>query len=128
MHALSWEVEHTDEFEEWWNELAEEEQDTIDVAVGQLEDKGPVLGRPFVDQIKSSKHKNMKELIPPASDIRILFAFDPRRIAILLIGGNKAGEWWKWYVEFVPKADELFDEHLEILEKEADEAKHAENT
>jgi hypothetical protein len=128
MHALFWEVEHTDEFEEWWNELTEEEQDAIDVAVGQLEEKGPVLGRPLVDQIKSSKHKNMKELIPPASDIRILFAFDPRRMAILLIGGNKAGQWVKWYLEFVPKADELLDEHLEILKKEADEVRHAENT
>ena len=127
MHAL-WEVEYTDEFEEWWMELTEEDQDAIDVAIGQLEGKGPALGRPFVDLIKSSRHKNLKELIPLASDIRVLFAFDPRRTAILLIGGNKAGDWDKWYLDFVPKADALFDEHLEILEREVEEAKHAKDT
>jgi hypothetical protein len=63
----------------------------------------------------------MKELIPLASDIRILFAFDPRRIAILLIAGNKSGEWEEWYKTLVPKADRLFDEHLETLEREAAE-------
>lgn len=124
MHTLSWDIEHTDEFEEWWMELSEEDQEAIDVAVGQLETKGPTLGRPFVDQIKSSRHKNMKELIPLGSDIRILFAFDPRRIAILLIGGNKSGEWEQWYRTFVPKADKLFDEHLETLEKEAAETRN----
>ena len=127
-HALSWEVEYTDEFEEWWNDLEVDDQNAIFVAVAQLEDRGPALGRPLVDQIKSSKHKNMKELIPPASDIRVLFAFDPRRTAILLIGGNKAGEWDKWYEEFVPKADWLYDDHLQILKKEAEEAKHAKDT
>jgi hypothetical protein len=121
MHTLSWDIEHTDEFEEWWAELSEEDQEAIDVAVGQLETKGPTLGRPFVDQIKSSRYKNMKELIPLASDIRILFAFDPRRIAILLIAGNKSGEWEEWYKTLVPKADRLFDEHLETLEREAAE-------
>ena len=127
-HALSWDVEYTNEFEEWWNDLEVDDQDAIFVAVGQLEDRGPALGRPLVDQIKSSKYKNMKELIPPASDIRVLFAFDPRRTAILLIGGNKAGEWDKWYEEFVPKADRLYDDHLETLKKEAEEAKHAKDT
>jgi hypothetical protein len=58
----------------------------------------------------------MKELIPPASDIRVLFAFDPRRAAILLIGGDKGGEWSKWYDLMVPVADDLFDEHLRELE------------
>jgi hypothetical protein len=127
-HALSWDVEYTDEFEEWWNDLEMDDQDAIFVAVGLLADRGPALGRPLVDQIKSSKYKNMKELIPPASDIRVLFAFDPRRTAILLIGGNKAGEWDKWYEEFVPKADGLYDDHLETLKKEAEEAKHAKDT
>jgi hypothetical protein len=70
----------------------------------------------------------MKELIPLASDIRVLFAFDPRRMAILLIGGNKRGDWDRWYAEFVPKADELFDQHLEILEKEAREVDYAKDT
>jgi hypothetical protein len=71
-----------------------------------------------VDTIKQSRHKNMKELIPPASDIRVLFAFDSRRAAILLIGGDKSGEWNTWYDRMVPVADDLFDEHLRELESE----------
>lgn len=68
---------------------------------------------------KQSRHKNMKELRPGAGGaIRILFAFDPRRYAILLIGGDKAGRWNDWYEEFIPKADDLYDEHLETLRKE----------
>jgi hypothetical protein len=71
-----------------------------------------------VDTIKQSRHKNIKELIPPASDIRVLFAFDPHRAAILLIGGDKSGGWSTWYDQMVPVADNLFDEHLRELESE----------
>jgi hypothetical protein len=105
-----------------------EDQEAIDVAVEQLESKGPALGRPFVDQIELSRHKNMKELIPLGSDIRILFAFDPRRMAILLIGGDKSGQWDKWYERNVPIADKLLDEHLVTLRQEADKARHAKDS
>jgi hypothetical protein len=98
--------------------LAEEEQEAVTAAVNVLQRGGPSLGRPLVDTIKQSRHKNMKELIPPASDIRVLFAFDPRRAAILLIGGDKSGEWSTWYDRMVPVADDLFDEHLRELESE----------
>jgi hypothetical protein len=60
----------------------------------------------------------MKELRPPAGNIRILFAFDPRRMAILLIGGDKTGRWQEWYQEMIPVADRLYDEHLEELRRE----------
>lgn len=60
----------------------------------------------------------MKELIPPAGNIRILFAFDPRRVAILLIGGDKTGRWREWYDETIPVADRLYDEHLRTLREE----------
>jgi len=115
---MAWEVEYTDQFGEWWDNLAEEEQEAVTAAVNVLQRGGPNLGRPLVDTIKQSRHKNMKELIPPASDIRVLFAFDPRRAAILLIGGDKSGEWSAWYDRMVPVADELFDEHLRELESE----------
>jgi|SRR5579872_3235871 len=128
MHTLSWDVEYTDEFEEWWRTLSEEEQEVIDVAVEQLEVTGPTLGRPFVDQVKSSRHSRMKELIPLGSHIRILFAFDPRRTAILLIGGNKAGQWDKWYDRFVPVADKLYAEHMNMLKEGAKERRHAKDT
>lgn len=115
---MTWEVEYTDEFERWWVTLLDEEQDAIDAAVEKLEELGPALGRPLVDTIKQSRHKNMKELIPLISHIRVLFAFDPRRTAILLIGGSKEGQWGEWYDRMVPIADGLFDEHLRALREE----------
>jgi hypothetical protein len=115
---MAWEVEYTNQFGEWWDDLTEEEQEAVTAAVNVLQRGGPSLGRPLVDTIKQSRHKNMKELIPPASDIRVLFAFDPRRAAILLIGGDKSGEWSAWYDRMVPVADGLFDEHLRELESE----------
>src|SRR3954468_10815468 len=90
---MIWEVAYTDQFGEWWDSLGQEEQEAVTAAVNVLQRGGPSLGRPLVDTIKQSRHKNMKELIPPASDIRVLFAFDPRRAAILLIGGDTSGEW-----------------------------------
>jgi hypothetical protein len=113
-----WEVEYTDEFGAWWETLTDEEQETVADAVEALQRHGPVLGRPFVDTIKSSRHPNMKELRPRRGNIRILFAFDPRRIAILLIGGDKSGQWEEWYRRMIPIADRLYDEHLETLRKE----------
>ena len=84
----------------------------------QLELHGPTLGRPFVDSIQASRHRNLKELRPRRGNLRVLFAFDPRRMAILLLGGDKTGEWSEWYQRMVPLADDLYDEHLEALRKE----------
>jgi hypothetical protein len=112
-------VEFTDEFGEWWNSLSEEEQEDIDAVVGVLEEKGPSLRRPYAGPIVQSKHSHMKELIiqHAGRPYRVLFAFDPRRSAILLIGGDKTGN-ARWYDEFVPIADRLYDEHLLQLKKE----------
>ncbi len=79
-----WDVEFTDEFSAWWDTLSSDEQQSIDAAVRVLEHRGPGLGRPLVDNIQGSRHPNMKEL--RAGTIRVLFAFDPTRSAILLIG------------------------------------------
>jgi hypothetical protein len=116
---VAWEIEHTDEFEEWWNGLNEGEQDDVAALVGVLEEKGPSLRRPHVGAIVTSRHANMKELIiqHAGRPYRVLFAFDPRRTAILLIGGDKTGN-DNWYREFVPVADRLYDEHIEGLKKE----------
>lgn len=84
-------------------------------AIELLEEHGPQLGRPLVDTVVSSRHRNMKELRPGSSgrsELRILFAFDPRRQAILLIAGDKAGDWVRWYRKSIPEADDLFDLHL----------------
>ena len=111
--SVAWEVEFTDEFEHWWESLSHAEQEEISAKVELLEERGPVLPRPHSDVIKSSRHANMKELRGSVNEqqLRVLYAFDPRRTAILLIGGDKSGN-PKWYNEFVPKADDLFDEHL----------------
>jgi hypothetical protein len=113
-----WEIEGTDEFADWFGSLAADDQEAIDLAVTVLAQDGPALGRPLVDTIASSRHANMKELRPLATRIRILFAFDPRRIAILLLGGDKSGQWDRWYRINIPRADDLYDEYLATLLKE----------
>ena len=124
---MAWEVEYTDEFAAWWNGLAEQEQIELDAKVRLLEQYGPVLPRPHSDVIATSKHANMKELrgrvvlAHHRSELRVLYAFDSRRKAILLIGGDKTGN-PKWYEQYVPVADQLFDDHLSQVERE--EKKH----
>lgn len=114
----AWEVEYTNEFGVWWNDLSAEEQERVRAAVLVLERHGPALGRPWVDTVKGSRHRNLKELRPRGGFIRVLFAFDIRRAAILLIGGDKARRWQEWYEEMVPIADRLYDEHVEAIERE----------
>jgi hypothetical protein len=118
-----WEVEYTDEFGEWYEALSEEDQDAIISRVTLLEQHGPGLGRPSVDNIHQSRHPNMKELRAERA-LRVLFAFDPRRAAILLVGGSKSDAttgspcWNDWYDHYVPIADDLYDHHLAELNKE----------
>ncbi len=78
--------------------------------------KGPRLPYPYSSSIYESKHGHMRELrIQHQGDpYRILYAFDPRRVAILLIGGNKSGN-DRWYEQYIPIADKLYDEHLRSL-------------
>lgn len=113
---MEWDVEYTDEFGEWWGMLNEEEQDDIAVSVGLLEKLGPNLKFPHSSDIKGSKHGHMRELRVQhkGQPYRILYAFDPRRTALLLIGGCKTGD-DGWYEEYVPKADKLYDAHLKEL-------------
>ena len=115
---MEWEVEYTDEFEKWWNSLTEEEQEDVNAKVILLQRLGPALRRPHSDVVASSKHPNMKELIIQhrGRPYRVLYAFDPRRCAILLIGGDKTGD-DDWYEKFVPRADRLYDEHLAAWKK-----------
>lgn len=118
--GVPWEVEYTNEFFAWWQTLAESEQWSVDLAVEIIEREGPALGRPLAETIRSSRHANMKELRPRGGSLRILFAFDPRRTAILLLGGDKTGEWNAWYARMIPVADALYDEHLETLREEGE--------
>lgn len=116
---MTWEVEYTDQFGEWWATITAEQQEAVTAAVSVLQDGGPALGRPLVDTITSSRHSNMKELRASRDGaLRVLFAFDPLRSAILLLGGNKSGRWGEWYRSAIPLADDLYDEHLAELERE----------
>lgn len=116
---MAWDVEYTDEFGGWWSSLTEDEQDSVAVVVTLLEHKGPSLPFPYSSGISGSKHSHMRELRiqHKGYPYRILYAFDPRRSAILLIGGMKAGN-DRWYEEYIPIADSLYDQHLVELKNE----------
>ena len=119
IHAMSWDVEYTDEFGDWWSGLSEPEQESLAASVQLLEERGPNLGFPHSSGINGSRHGHMRELRTQheGRPYRTLYAFDPRRSAILLIGGDKTGD-DRWYDVNVPAADRLYDEHLEQLRKE----------
>ena len=116
---MLWSVEYTDEFEEWWESLSECEQEDVSASVQLLEERGPNLGFPHSSGISGSKHSHMRELRTQHSGkpYRTLYAFDPRRNAILLIGGNKTGD-NRWYETHILIADKVYDEHLQQLLKE----------
>jgi hypothetical protein len=114
-----WEVEYTDEFEGWWEGLRESEQIDVAAYVGLLEKCGPQLTFPYSSGINSSRHSHMRELRVQhqGKPYRILYAFDPRRTAILLLGGNKTGD-DRWYEKSIQRADYLYNEHLQLLNEE----------
>lgn len=104
--------------EDWLDGLDENSQLQVLAAIELLEECGPQLGRPLVDSVKGSRHRNMKELRPGSSgatELRVLFAFDPQRQAICLVAGDKAGNWKKWYKKNIPRADEKFERHVREL-------------
>ena len=117
---MEWSVEYTDEFENWWEGLDEPEQESITVGVLLLEARGPMLSFPFSSAIRQSKHSHMRELRIQhyGRSYRVLYEFDPRRVAILLIGGDKTGN-NRWYEKYVPLADKLYDEHIKALVRES---------
>jgi hypothetical protein len=116
---IMWEVEYTDEFGGWWAGLDESVQEAVARSVELLRQLGPALGRPHEDTVKGSRHSHMKGLRSQCGGkpIRTFFAFDPRRSAILLIGGDKTGD-ARFYERMVPIADKLLDTYLDELKSE----------
>jgi hypothetical protein len=121
-----WDIYLTTEVEAWLDDLQSADPktaDLVDDAIYALSRSGPALGRPLVDTITGSKIKNLKELRPGssgASEIRILLVFDTWRSAILLVAGDKAGRWNRWYAEAIPRAERLYEIYLkERAEEEA---------
>ena len=109
--AMAWNIELT-------LGLSDDDAARIAAAIDELERQGPTLGRPFVDSIKGSQHHNMKELRSIGGHLRALFAFDPARTAIVLLGGDKTDDWTSWYDRNIPLADAIYHEHLKQLAKE----------
>jgi hypothetical protein len=113
-----WEIYQTNEVAAWLGQLQANDPrsaDLVDDAIYALNCSGPALGRPLVDTITGSTIKNLKELRPPSagtSEIRILFAFDPWRSAILLVAGDKSGKWNRWYAGAIPRAEQLYEIYL----------------
>jgi hypothetical protein len=119
-------VEVTEEFAGWARELRKLDRDSsrqVGAAIELLKDHGPSLRRPLVGEITASKIKNMKELRPGSAgrtEIRILFVFDPWQQIVLLVAGDKAGEWSDWYQRAIPRAEELYAEHVEAMRSRAE--------
>ncbi len=116
---MKWEIEYTNEFGAWWESLSEKEQVAVAFTVGLLERMGPSLSFPHSSAIQGARHGHLRELRSQCDGrpLRTLYAFDPRRVAILLIGGDKTGQ-DRWYEVFVPIAERLYDEHLKEIKSE----------
>ncbi len=126
---MEWEILMTAHVEAFLDDLYESDRDThglVNQAILVLERNGPAEGRPLVDNIAMSRVPNMKELRPPSggrSEVRIMFCFDPWRSAILLVAGDKSGQWNRWYRQAVPQAEGLYATYLEEREKEVHDDK-----
>jgi hypothetical protein len=118
---MAWAVEYTDEFGKWWQDLTDEQQEDVDAHVRELERRGPMPPFPYSSDVKGSAHGAMREMRIQSGGrpIRIFYAFDPRRTAILLIGGIKGGN-KRFYDQMVPIADRLYDLHLAELKLESE--------
>lgn len=116
---MAWEIEGTDEFSDWFAALSEAEKEDVIAGVDLLEVHGPHLPFPHSSGVQGSRHSHMRELRiqHQGRPYRVLYAFDPRRAAILLLGGDKTGD-DRWYSRNVPLADRLYDDHIEELRKE----------
>jgi hypothetical protein len=119
---MGWHLGFHADFVPEFEDFAEDVQDELLAHLKVLEQFGPELGRPHVDALKGSKHANMKELRFSADGgvWRIAFAFDPKREAVVLVGGDKSGGSEKrFYKNLIKNADARFDQHLETLKRRA---------
>jgi hypothetical protein len=118
-----WTIKTTREVRDWLRSLRQTDPDTyraVNVAIDMLAESGPGLGRPLVDTLRESKIRNLKELRPRSGRevaIRVLFVFDPWSQAVLLVAGNKAGDWSGWYRMAIPAAEVAYDSWLAVERK-----------
>jgi hypothetical protein len=116
--GVGYRLEMVSEVRDWLHALRRADRASA-VLVGQavtaLLEEGPSLGRPLVDRVKGSRLHNLKELRPGSSgpsEVRILFVFDPERNAVLLVAGDKAGQWSAWYRQAIPLAEARYEAYL----------------
>ncbi|MFD9892166.1 type II toxin-antitoxin system RelE/ParE family toxin [Amycolatopsis sp. NPDC059027] len=120
---MEWDIELHEEVDRWFTSLCENDPitaDRVEEAIDVLAREGPRLGRPLADRVKGSRQHNLKELRPASAgstEIRILFAFDPVRKAVLLVAGDKAGNWKRWYDINIPIAEKRYERHLRALKE-----------
>lgn len=115
-----WEVEYR-YIRDWLDKQDAETVAHVFAALELLQEQGPNLGRPLADIVQGAPLKNLKELRPASpgkSEVRILFAFDQRRQAVMLLAGDKAKgksrqlKWTNWYKQAIPQAMRVYREHL----------------
>jgi hypothetical protein len=113
-----WSIKTTGDVREWLRALRQSDPDvyrSVNVAIDMLAEVGPGLGRPLVDTLQGSSIGNLKELRPRSGRdvaIRVLFVFDPWSQAVLLVAGNKAGDWTRWYRTAIPTAETAYESWL----------------
>jgi hypothetical protein len=111
---VRWEILLLEPVNDWFLVLCKSDPlaaDRVEEALDELAERGPELGRPLVDRIHGSKIHNLKELrprTPGTGEVRLLFVFDPSREAIMLVAGDKAGQWNRWYAEAIPLAEQRY--------------------
>ena len=119
----NWTVVLVAEVTQWFGRLVMEDPETanlVEDAVDLLSEHGPTLGRPLVDTLQGSSIRNMKDLRPGSTgrtEVRVLFAFDPWQRAVLLVAGDKAGNWTRFYEQQIPVAEERYRAHLAELDE-----------
>ncbi|WFE37925.1 type II toxin-antitoxin system RelE/ParE family toxin [Micromonospora sp. WMMD998] len=122
---MEWEILMTVQVGEFLEDLYAVDREShrlVNQAILVLERNGPAEGRPLVDSITASRLSNLKELRPPSAgrtEIRLLFVFDPWRSAVLLVAGDKSGQWKRWYREAIPEAEQLYDTYLKERQEES---------
>jgi hypothetical protein len=124
---MSWTIVVVEPALSWLHQLRRDDRSTlvqISKAITALQDEGPALGRPLVDTLRGSALPNLKELRPGsagASEVRLLFVFDPARQAVILVGGDKSGNWSGWYRSAIPQAEQAYADHLKRIKGEDEE-------
>ena len=120
---MAWEVVLLSEVADWYEALDDQTAELVTAAIDLLAELGPTLGRPLVDTLQGSRLAHLKELRPGSagsSELRVLFAFDPKRQAVLLTAGDKAGQWKTWYAVQIPLAEQRYAEWIQETENEKD--------